>query len=270
MEEGTTIEYFDHLGSPLKIRATMGGLPVHRCKYDSFGNIIEESGDFELPFRFAGGIWDEDTKLIRFGVRDYDSKTGRWTSVEPLGFAGARNWYVYAGNDGVNYLDLDGRKKKLASKTFKGKVGGKDYQRAMDELAFEAFKQIICNSLGSSRERGFRIDIIGNELTAYTSDGVESGYEKEHVIITYGETTVGDGHIHWSCGQSNDFSPRDIKIGGSIYYLASFDGTFRRWKNGKNQILKPKFDFSDCKCPAKYFNGKRYTNRHDYEEALCK
>ena len=99
----------DHLGSPIEVRTTTGGLPVLSCKYDSFGNIIEQNGDFELPFRFAGGIWDEDTKLIRFGVRDYDPEVGRWTSVEPLGFAGSRNWYVYAENDGVNYLDLDGR-----------------------------------------------------------------------------------------------------------------------------------------------------------------
>jgi len=91
------------------LMATTGGLPVLSCKYDSFGNILEQNGDFELPFRFAGGIWDEDTKLIRFGVRDYDPETGRWTSVEPLGFSGSRNWYVYARNNGVNYLDLDGR-----------------------------------------------------------------------------------------------------------------------------------------------------------------
>jgi len=99
----------DHLGSPLEVRATTGGLPVLSCKYDSFGNIIEESGDFELPFRFAGGIWDEDTKLIRFGVRDYDPEVGRWTSVEPLGFAGSRNWYVYSTDDPVGKIDLDGR-----------------------------------------------------------------------------------------------------------------------------------------------------------------
>jgi RHS repeat-associated protein len=95
-------------------------------KYDSFGNIIEQNGEvsdsivnpvqypkpaslhFDLPFGFAGGLWDKDTKLVRFGVRDYDAETGRWTSKEPLGFAGARNFYVYAGNDGVNYVDLDG------------------------------------------------------------------------------------------------------------------------------------------------------------------
>jgi len=99
----------DHLGSPLAIwQEGENTSPVLEIKYNSFGNILEQNGDFELPFRFASGIWDEDTKLIRFGVRDYDPETGRWTSVEPLGFAGSRNWYVYAGNDGVNYLDLDG------------------------------------------------------------------------------------------------------------------------------------------------------------------
>ena len=79
--------------------------------FDTFGNIISDSAPaFELPFRFAGGIYDKDTNLIRFGVRDYDPEVGRWTSKEPLGFSGARNWYVYAGNDGVNYVDVNGLK----------------------------------------------------------------------------------------------------------------------------------------------------------------
>jgi RHS repeat-associated protein len=102
----------NHLGSPIMV---LGGqtqdLPVLQMKYDSFGNIIEQNGNFEIPFRFAGGLYDKDTKLTRFGVRDYDSETGRWTSKEPLGFDGARNFYVYAGNDGVNFVDLDGLEK---------------------------------------------------------------------------------------------------------------------------------------------------------------
>ena len=78
-------------------------------KYDTFGQRLSDSNpNFEFPFRFAGGLWDEDTKLIRFGVRDYDPEVGRWTSKEPLGFKGSRNFYVYAGNDGVNFVDLDG------------------------------------------------------------------------------------------------------------------------------------------------------------------
>jgi hypothetical protein len=33
---------------------------------------------------------------------------GRWTSKEPLGFNGSDNFYVYAENDPVNYVDPDG------------------------------------------------------------------------------------------------------------------------------------------------------------------
>ena len=62
-----------------------------------------------LEQKKARGIWDEDTGLIRFGVRDYDPEVGRWTSKEPLGFSGSRNWYSYCDDDPVNYWDLDGR-----------------------------------------------------------------------------------------------------------------------------------------------------------------
>jgi hypothetical protein len=44
------------------------GLELQR-KYDSFGKITSENGSLDLPFGFAGGIWDKDTKLTRFGVR---------------------------------------------------------------------------------------------------------------------------------------------------------------------------------------------------------
>ena len=30
-----------------------------------------------LPFGFAGGLYDADTKLTRFGYRDYDAYTGK-------------------------------------------------------------------------------------------------------------------------------------------------------------------------------------------------
>jgi YD repeat-containing protein len=58
----------NYLGSPIEIaEASMGALPVLQIKYDSFGNILEQNGNFDLPFGFAGGIWDKETKLTRFG-----------------------------------------------------------------------------------------------------------------------------------------------------------------------------------------------------------
>jgi uncharacterized protein RhaS with RHS repeats len=35
-----------------------------------------------------GGLYDFDTKFYRFGARDYDPTIGRWTTKDPIGFAG--------------------------------------------------------------------------------------------------------------------------------------------------------------------------------------
>jgi RHS repeat-associated protein len=62
------------------------------------------------PFGFAGGLYDRDTGLVRFGARDYDARVGRWTSKDPIRFRGwQNNFYVYRGNDPVNGTDSNGK-----------------------------------------------------------------------------------------------------------------------------------------------------------------
>lgn len=61
------------------------------------------------PFGFAGGHYDPDTGLTRFGARDYNPETGRWLERDPIGFAGGdANLYTYCGNDPVNCIDPSG------------------------------------------------------------------------------------------------------------------------------------------------------------------
>lgn len=56
-----------------------------------------------------GGIYDQHTKLTRFGVRDYDAETGRWTAKDPILFDGGdTNLYGYVLNDPVNEIDPEG------------------------------------------------------------------------------------------------------------------------------------------------------------------
>ena len=56
-------------------------------------------------------MYDQHTKLTRFGARDYDAFSGRWTSKDPIGFAGGDlNLYGYVMNDPVNFVDLHGCK----------------------------------------------------------------------------------------------------------------------------------------------------------------
>ncbi|MDR1007521.1 MAG: RHS repeat-associated core domain-containing protein, partial [Campylobacteraceae bacterium] len=51
---------------------------------------------------YAGGLYDKDTKLIKFGYREYDSNTGRWTSKDPIDFGGgSSNLYGYVLGDPV-------------------------------------------------------------------------------------------------------------------------------------------------------------------------
>jgi RHS repeat-associated protein len=84
--------------------------------YDEFGNETESvnsppTGYARIPFGFAGGLYDSDTQLVRFGVRDYDASVGRWTTKDPIRFNGGQgNLYVYVGNDPVNFADPSRRR----------------------------------------------------------------------------------------------------------------------------------------------------------------
>ncbi len=100
---------YDQVGS-LRIVADGSGNVVKRVDYDSFGNIISDTySSLTVPFGFAGGLHDRDTGLVRFGYRDYDPDTGRWTAKDPIGFAGGdTDLYGYVFNNPVNLIDPDG------------------------------------------------------------------------------------------------------------------------------------------------------------------
>ncbi|MEO8218803.1 MAG: RHS repeat-associated core domain-containing protein [Acidobacteriota bacterium] len=96
----------DHLGSPRLVVDVASGTVAQRIEYDEFGNVVSDTNPGFQPFGFAGGLYDRDTGLVRFGARDYDPQTGRWTTKDPIGFAGLdTNLYVYAYNDPINEID---------------------------------------------------------------------------------------------------------------------------------------------------------------------
>ncbi len=112
----------DHLGSPRFVVNTSTGAIAQQMNYDEFGNVTSDSNPGFQPFGFAGGLYDRDTVLVRFGARDYDPVTGRWTAKDPIGFSGGdTNLFGYVLNDPVNLIDNNGL--ETGSVTMAGKWG---------------------------------------------------------------------------------------------------------------------------------------------------
>lgn len=99
----------DSLGSVRLVVNAQTGATVQRIDYDEWGRVTLDSNPGFQPFGFAGGIYDKDTGLVRFGARDYDPSMARWTAPDPLNFGGrSTNLYTYAGNDPLNQIDPSG------------------------------------------------------------------------------------------------------------------------------------------------------------------
>jgi RHS repeat-associated protein len=84
----------DHLGSPRLVIDTADGTVAQRLAYDAFGTVLTDTNPGFQPFRFTEGLYDRDTKLTRFGARDYDTATGRWTAKDPIRFGVGLRTYV--------------------------------------------------------------------------------------------------------------------------------------------------------------------------------
>ncbi|MEM8997876.1 MAG: RHS repeat-associated core domain-containing protein [Acidobacteriota bacterium] len=99
----------DHLGSPRLIVNAATGAVAQELRYDEFGRVTLDTNPGFQPFGFAGGLYDHQTNLVRFGARDYDPEVGRWTAPDPIGFAGGWNHYSYAQQSPIVFVDPDGQ-----------------------------------------------------------------------------------------------------------------------------------------------------------------
>ncbi|GAC1431733.1 MAG: hypothetical protein NVSMB62_28750 [Acidobacteriaceae bacterium] len=117
MVQGTTTYRLitDQVGSVRLVVNTSTGAVVERIDWDEFGNVLADSAPGTQPFGFAGGLKDQDAGLTRFGARDYEPMTGRWTAKDPLRFGGGlTDLYSYLGSDPLNTIDPSGRNAETA------------------------------------------------------------------------------------------------------------------------------------------------------------
>jgi len=103
----------DQVGSVRMVVDAATGAVAQQITYDEFGVVLADTSPGFQPFGFAGGLYDADTGLVRFGARDYDAGIGRWTNKDPIRFGGGdTNLYAYANSDAVNSVDSLGLEAK--------------------------------------------------------------------------------------------------------------------------------------------------------------
>jgi RHS repeat-associated protein len=224
----------DHLGSPRLVVNTSDGTIVQRIDYDAFGNPVFVVGpaDFQ-PFGFAGGLYDSHTGLVRFGARDYDPETGRWTKKDPILFAGGdSNLYGYVLANPVNWIDPTGNVSPFDANGNLGGIKPGDFRRIVGREFLDA--------MPSSQAAADRAGAVGDSLLDAATMGTVSGKDLRQAagvdIVnecsdTYKETqkysdpiAQGIFVVHGAAGLKTSIDK--VSRLGSSKYLSDFHNTW--------------------------------------------
>ena len=115
MDRGGESYYYlaDGLGSVTTITDSNQNI-INSYTYDSFGNIIEQTGSLKNPFTYTAREYDTESGLYYYRARYFNPRIGRFLQEDPLWDV---NLYAYVNNNPVNWIDpwgLCGEKKKLS------------------------------------------------------------------------------------------------------------------------------------------------------------
>ncbi|MFH1506076.1 MAG: RHS repeat-associated core domain-containing protein [archaeon] len=99
-EDGLQYYHQDVLGSTRRTTDTSGNL-IEANTHLPYGQLLGASSE---RFGFTGK--ESEGNLAYYGARYYDTDTGRFTQKDPI--ADGKNWYGYANNNPLKYVDPSG------------------------------------------------------------------------------------------------------------------------------------------------------------------
>ncbi|WP_249262497.1 RHS repeat-associated core domain-containing protein, partial [Prevotella denticola] len=110
-KEETFFYHSDHLGSTSYITDDKGNITQYDA-YLPYGELLvdEHSSSEDLPYKFNGKQFDEETGLYYYGARYMNPVTSLWYGVDPLAEKYLKTGaYVYCGGNPIVLKDPDGR-----------------------------------------------------------------------------------------------------------------------------------------------------------------
>ena len=109
--EETFFYHSDHLGSTSYITDDKANITQYDA-YLPYGELLvdEHSSSEDLPYKFNGKQFDEETGLYYYGARYLNPMTSLWYGVDPLAEKYVTTGgYIYTLDNPIRMIDLDGR-----------------------------------------------------------------------------------------------------------------------------------------------------------------
>jgi RHS repeat-associated protein len=249
----------DQLGSPrYVVNSTNASDVPFKADYTTFGEVSGTGLDW-MPFGFAGGRFDSDTGLVRFGARDYDPAIGRFTTKDPLVFGGGEtSLYGYCGGDPVNCVDPSGLAAGIDDALFF--AGG-----AIAGLAGQAFGDLLSGQVSGWQDYvaagvggGFGgwmlmytgpagAGAIGGAIQNLTKQGLNMATGRQrcfHTMSFFADTALGAGIGKLVPG---------VKVPGITSGRNSYNAIFKQMKT---KFLSNQIDHVSAATAGKMFAGR--------------
>ena len=189
--EETFFFHSDHLGSTSYITDGKGNITQYDA-YLPYGELIvdEHSSSEDMPYKFNGKEFDEETGLYYYGARYMNPVTSLWYGVDPL----AENYatiggYVYTLDNPIRLVDTDGQ----------------DFTSAITEgvgtFVFSAgasFVENLINNGGNVQRASSQIDWEGagkDALVAGAMSLVVSGASTTKLIKKLSSIKIGNSNL---------------------------------------------------------------------------
>ncbi|SDK49086.1 RHS repeat-associated core domain-containing protein [Maridesulfovibrio ferrireducens] len=154
------------------------GYDVKRIIYDSFGNVLLDSGvSLDVCLGFAAGLHDKDTGLVHLGYREYAPIIGRFITPDPIGLAGGDvDVYGYCWDDPINFYDrtgLAGKSEEKKKENYKSdSITGLDMHEVIKKYGKKPYSAIKWGGEGRTLKDGPK---YGNWGGGLHSGGVDGG-----------------------------------------------------------------------------------------------
>ena len=121
--DAATYYHYNQSGSTIAL-TDVGGAVTDRVEYSPFGTITHREGTTDTPYLYVGqlGIQTDANGLLHMRARYYNPLIRRFINADPTGFDGGLNWYQYANNSPLLYVDANGEHPVLVALFHVGRI----------------------------------------------------------------------------------------------------------------------------------------------------